>query len=101
MDEDAASLWSKLIHWIDSGSPFMRTQQMVAWAPLGFTLFIWPGPGTPAMWIAAVFLFLSLGLMMWRLFVIAKKRHRVDSMIRRRMWHRFLGGKGLPKIHRD
>jgi hypothetical protein len=53
------------------------------------------------MWIAAVFLFLSLGLMMWRLFVIAKKRHRVDSMIRRRMWHRFLGGKGLPKIHRD
>ena len=101
MDEQAATLWSRLIHWIDSGSPFMQTQQLVAWAPLGFTLFIWPGPGTPAMWIAALFLFLWLGLIMWRLLVIAKKRHPVDSMIRRRMWHRFLQAKGLPKIHRD
>jgi hypothetical protein len=100
MNEHGASLWSKLIRWIDSGSPFMQTQHLVAITPLGLTL-IWPGPGTPAMWLAAVFLFFWFGLIMWRLFVVAKKRHRVDSMIRRRMWHRFLEGKGLPKIHRD
>lgn len=101
MSEHSATLWSKLIHWIDTGFPFMQTQHLVAWAPLCFTLLIWPGPGTPAMWFAAVFMFLSSGLIIWRLFVVAKKRHRVDAMVRRSMWHRILEGRGLPKIHRD
>jgi hypothetical protein len=90
-----------LIEWIDSGAPFMQTQHLVAVAPLCFTILIWPGPGTAAMSIAVAFWFLFAGLVIWRLCVFVKRRHRVDSMIRRRMWHRFLEEKGLPKIRRD
>jgi len=79
----------------------MRTQHLVAWAPLCFTLLIWPGPGTPAMYVAFAFMLVFSGVVVWRLGVSLKRRHRVDSMIRRRMWHRFLAGKGLPRIHRD
>jgi hypothetical protein len=79
----------------------MQTQHLVAVAPLCFTLLIWPGPGTPAMSIACGFWFLFAGVLIWRLCVFVKRRHRVDSMIRKRMWRRFRDGKGLPKIHRD
>ena len=93
-------MWSRFIGWIDRDAPFLQLQQLCAISPLLLT-FIVPGPGTPAMFLAAGFWMVLNGIFMWRLFVLMRRRHRVDSMIRKRMWQRFRAGKGLPKIYTD
>jgi hypothetical protein len=78
----------------------LQKQQLVAIAPLSVTLFIWPGPGTPAMYAGFLFYAAVTAVICWRMLVYAKSRHQIDSLIRRGMFRRFRQGRGLPAIRR-
>jgi O-antigen/teichoic acid export membrane protein len=95
-------MWARFIAWIDRDAPsiFMQKQQLVAIAPLAVTFF-WPGPGTPAMYAAFLFYVAVTAVICWRILVYVKRRHHVDTLIRRGMFRRFRQGRWLPVIHRN
>lgn len=102
MDE-RTGLWSKFIGWIDRDVPSLGLwdQQLASIAPLCFTIFIAPGPGTPAMFVALAFYVVVTAIICWRLLVYAKKRGRVDRLIQRNMLKRFREGRWLPVVRRQ
>ena len=100
MSEQAATAWSKFIGWIDGDAPWLQSQQLLAIAPLCFTLFIAPGPGTFAMYAALGFYIVVTVICMWRLAVMARRHRKVDRLIWKNMARRFREGRWLPVIRR-
>ena len=98
MMEHAKIAWLKFIAWIDRDAPWLQTQQLLAFAPLGVTLLI--GADSAATFAAFGFYIAVTFICMWRLAVLARRQNKVDRLIRRNMVRRFREGRWLPVIRR-
>jgi hypothetical protein len=95
-----SKLWTGFVRWIDRDIPWLQSQQLLAVAPLCFTLFVAPGPGSTAMWVAFGFYIAVTAVCIWRLAVFTKKRWGVDRLIQKNMLRRFREGRWLPLVGR-
>jgi len=94
----AMDIWRRLLAWIDRGLPFLQSQQLLAIAPLAFTILVFPGAGTTTMFLAFGFWIACLGVFSWRMILCARRRLHVDGAIRRGLLKRLRSGRGLPHI---